>query len=142
MEERNKLIVADADILVALANIDDPNHNKTRDIVSKVVEKLYTIMFPNTAIMEAITALKRTLNKPDLAERINRQYQEGAFHIIYINDEIQLLASKLFEKTISKKNTIFDAVVLATAQNVKAVAILSFDSWYKKQGYTQASDLV
>ena len=142
MEERNKLIVADADILVALANIDDPNHNKTRDIVSKVVEKLYTIMFPNTAIMEAITTLKRTLNKPDLAERINRQYQEGAFHIIYINDEIQLLASKLFEKTISKKNTIFDAVVLATAQNVKAVAILSFDSWYKKQGYTQASDLV
>lgn len=142
MPKKSKTIIADADILIALAYHSDTNHQKVKEITTKLLEKLYIVMFPNTALLEAITVLKRALNQPDLADKINKQYQRGVFGIIYIDEQIQLEASKLFNPAGSKKNTIFDAIVLATAKNVSADAVFSFDSWYKKQNFPLAQDLV
>ncbi len=41
----------------------------------------------------------------------------------------------------SKHNTLFDAVVAATAKKYQADAIFSFDKFYKKQGFKLASEL-
>ena len=131
----NKLAVGDADGLVALADEQDSNHLKAQKASEWLLNKGYEIIFPNTAILEAITALKRAKNLPDKAHLINRQYQAGAFLIEFINDEIQLKASQRFEKTMSKKNTIFDAVVAETAIKLGADYIFSFDSWYLKEGF-------
>ena len=131
----NRLVVGDADGLVALADEQDANHLKAQRISEWLLNKGYEIIFPNTAILEAITALKRAKSLPEKAHLINRQYQAGAFLIEFINDEIQLKASQRFEKTISKKNTIFDAVVAETAIKLDADYIFSFDSWYLKEGF-------
>lgn len=138
----NKIIIADADILVALAFVQDANHQKIKDITAKLLDKLYTIVFPNTAILEAITALKRALNSPILANIINRQYEQGAFNVVYVDEKIQKEASILFDKSGSKQNTIFDAIVIATAKNISAEAILSFDNWYGKQKMVLAQSLI
>ena len=44
-------------------------------------------------------------------------------------------AAEIFDQTISKKNTLFDAIVAATAESLKAEAIFSFNSWYPKLGF-------
>lgn len=138
-----KIVVADADILVALAFEGDNNHEKAKDITRGLRERLYDVYFPNTAILEAITALKRGLSQPSKAHLINRQYLTGAFDVIYVNEEIQQEASRLFEeKADSKKNTIFDAVVAVVARKLSADAVFSFDNWYTKLDFTTASDLV
>lgn len=131
----NKLAVGDADGLVALADEQDSNHLKAQKASEWLLNKGYEIIFPNTAILEAITALKRAKNLPDKAHLINRQYQAGAFLIEFVNDQIQYRASQRFEKTVSKKNTIFDAVVAETAIELDAEYIFSFDSWYLKEGF-------
>ena len=137
-EKMNKLVVADADVLVALADEKDANYDKAKKISSWLLSRNYEIIFPNTAILEAITALKRGKNLPEKAHILNRQYQAGAFLIEFVDDEIQKKASLRFEKTISKKNTIFDAIVAEVAIKLKADYIFSFDNWYLKQGFKLA----
>lgn len=132
----NNIIVGDADSLIALAHKDDSNHKKARHLAEYLLSKGYKIIYPNTAILEAITTLKRALNLPEKAHLINRQYLQEAFDVEYLNEEVQKNASQLFEeKAVSKKNTIFDAVVAATAQKLGADEIFSFDSWYPKLGF-------
>lgn len=134
----SKIVVGDADSLIALAYKSDSNHIQSKRISGSLLSLGYEIIYPNTAILEAITALKRSLNLIDEAHLINRQYQAGAFLIEFINEEIQRRASARFENTISKKNTIFDAIVIETAIELKAEYIFSFDNWYSKEGFSLA----
>lgn len=134
-------LIADADIIISLYYPDDINHQKVGDLVAKAVDSFYIIKYPNTAILEAITTLKRSLNKPEVAALVNNNFLNGEFNIVYVDETIQKLASEIFAKEKSKKNTIFDAVVLATAKILKAAGIFSFDSWYKKQGFKTVSEL-
>lgn len=137
-----KVIIADADIIISLYYPDDVNHQKVSGLVAKAVDSFYVIKYPNTAILEAITALKRSLNKPEVAALVNKNFQNGELNIVYVDETIQKLASEIFAKEKSKKNTIFDALVLATAKTVKAAAIFSFDSWYSKKGMKTVSELI
>lgn len=134
----SKIAVGDADSLVALVYKDDANHVRAQKISVWLQSEGYTVIYPNTTILEAITALKRSLNLVDEAHLLNKQYQAGAFAVEYVNENIQLRASQRFEKTISKKNTIFDAIVVETAIELEADYIFSFDSWYPKEGFDLA----
>lgn len=132
----NSIVIGDADSLIALAHKDDSNHTKARRLSEWLLSKGYQIIYPNTAILEAITSLRQALNLSQRAHLINKQYQAGAFIVEYIGEEIQKKASKIFEeKAVSKQNTIFDAVVVATAEKLRADAIFSFDNWYSKLGF-------
>lgn len=132
----NNLVIVDADILVALVLVEDPHHKLATKINNTLIQNGILIVVPNTAILEAITALKRGLNQPEKAHLINRLYLQGKFNMEYITEEIQLRASQIFEeKAISKKNTIFDAVIAATAEKFGTDTIFSFDKWYLKLGY-------
>ena len=132
----NKITVGDADALVALVCKDDANHAKAKKISEWFILNNYEVIYPNTAILEAITALKRSLGLTEEAHLINKQYIAGAFLIEFVNDQVQHRASQRFEKTVSKKNTIFDAVVAETAVELDAEYIFSFDGWYVKEGFT------
>lgn len=130
-----KLVVGDADGLVALADDRDSNHEKAQKVSKWLLSKGYEVVFPNTAILEAITALKMA-NLPDKAHLINKQYLAGAFQIEFVDDKIQSRASQRFERTVSKKNTIFDAIVAEMAIELEADYIFSFDRWYSKEGFS------
>ena len=137
----SKLVIADADALIALALESDPHHKRAVTISGMLMQQAATIIFPATVFPEAITTLKRALNQPEKARLINRQIQQGAFQIEYPNQKIMNRAGQLFEKAISKKNTLFDAIVAATAESLEADAIFSFDNWYTKLGFTLTSAL-
>lgn len=134
----NKIAIGDADSLIALAYKDDANHLRAKQISKWLLLEGYDIIYPNTAILEAITALRRALNLPDKAELINKHYQQGAFTVEYIGEKIQKRASQRFGNAKSKKNTIFDAVVIETAVELEADYIFSFDSWYPGEGFNLA----
>lgn len=136
----NKIVVADADALIALTLENDPHHGQAVTISGMLMKQATTIIFPVTVFPEAITTLKRAFNQPEKARLINRQFQQGAFHVEYITEEIMTRASQIFEKAISKQNTLFDAIVAATAKSLKADAVFSFDDWYPKLGLKLAEE--
>lgn len=131
----NKIVVGDADALIALALEGDLHHRKALAINQMLIKQAFAIIFPFTAFPEAITTLKRALNQPQKAHLINRQLLEGSFQVEYPDQRIMRLASKIFEKTVSKKNTLFDAIVAATAEKLGTHYIFSFDKWYSKEGF-------
>ncbi len=137
-----RTVIADSDVIISLYCEDDVNHSKVFDLIKTAAEKSYEIHYPNTVILEAVTSLRRALNKPDVALKVTEMFKNDEFNIIYVEEEIQKLASEIFATTKSKQNTIFDCVVLATAKLTKAAGIFSFDDWYKKMGVKTLKDLV
>lgn len=134
--------MADADALLALALEDDPHHEKAVVIAKMLIENAITMIFPVTVFPEAITTLKRAFNQSEKAHLLNRQYLAGAFQVEYINEDIMKKAAEIFDKkAVSKRNTLFDAIVAATAEKLEAEAIFSFDEWYPKLGFKLVSEL-
>ncbi len=135
-----KIAIGDADSLISLAYELDSNYVKAKKISELLLRENYQIIYPNTAILEAITALKRAKNLPEKAHLINRQYQKGAFVVEFIDKQIQKQASIRFEKTVSKKNTIFDCIIIETAVKFETKVIFSFDDFFIKQKFQLAGN--
>jgi predicted nucleic acid-binding protein len=138
---KEALIIIDADAIISFIAVDDANHERAKTIMQQIAASEAYMLFPTTAICEAVTVLKRKLNKSEEAAAIVKKFQSGDFPIQSVDQEILTLAGDFFDPHGSKKNTLFDAVIAAIAKELHADAIFSFDEWYRKQGFTLASDL-
>lgn len=136
---RETLIIVDADAIISFVTSDDENHTRAKGIMQHVAAIEAYMLFPTTAICEAVTVLKRKLNKPEDAASVVKKFQSGNFPIHAVDQEILTLAGNFFNPYGSKQNTLFDAVIAAIAKTVDADAIFSFDKWYKTQGFRLAS---
>ena len=137
----SKIVVGDADALIGLSLEEDPHHENAHKIVEFLSKRAFTIIFPLTVFPEAITSLKRAANQPEKAHKLNKEYLDGVFQVEYVGEEIMRRAAEIFDKAKSKQNTLFDAIVAATAEKLEADAIFSFDDWYVKLGFKLAGDL-
>lgn len=137
----NMIVVGDADALIALAAEGDCLHLKAITISEKFSKNNIQVIFPNTAISEAVTTLLRKYSNPKLAGYLSQQYKENIFRVEYVNEGIMKLAVDIFNPPGSKQNTFFDALVAATAKKLNANMIFSFDNWYKKLGFELAEDI-
>lgn len=143
MPSVSKIVVGDADSLIALVNDRDIHYTNVRRIVSVLEEKNYTILYPNTAILEAITTLKRKLNLTVKAQLVARQFLEGAFLLVWVDEEIQKDALERFTSAArSKQHTVFDSIVASCVKRVAADGVLSFDRWYRTLSIPLAEDLM
>jgi predicted nucleic acid-binding protein len=136
------VVIGDADGLIALLQEDDSNHEKAVQIARRCIEQHAEVIFPLTAIVEAVTTLQRRLRNPALAEKVRQQTIAGQLVIDEVDRETLKQASTLFNPFGSKQNTLFDAVVAVVARKYGATTIFSFDGWYKHIGLTLAHDIV
>jgi predicted nucleic acid-binding protein len=139
-DDAPRVVIGDADGLIALLQEDDSNHEKAVRIARRCVEQRAEVIFPLTAIVETITTLQRRLNNPPLAEKVRQQTIDGQLVIDEVDRETLKQASRLFNPFGSKQNTLFDAVVATVARKYAATTIFSFDGWYTKLGFTLARD--
>lgn len=136
------LVIVDADTIIARTNVNDANHQKTLEISKKLETLRANILYPRTAILEAITFIQRSLGNGAGAYAMAVEFLSPNTNIIDADAQIYSQAVKnYFSAKTSKKNTLFDCLVAATAQNFNADAIFSFDKFYKKQGFKLASEL-
>jgi len=131
----NKIAVGDADGLISLALAIDPNHTLAVAGTTAFAKQGIEVVFPSTVFPEAITSLKRAANQPEKAHLLARQFAQGTFNVAYVDQDIMNRACEIFENAKSKQNTFFDAIVAATAENLGAECIFSFDGWYPKLGH-------
>lgn len=139
---RETLIIVDADAIISFVATDDGNHMRAKEIMQHLATIEAYLLFPTTAICEAVTVLKRKLNKPEDAANVIKKFQSGNFPIQAVDQEILTLAGDFFNPYGSKQNTLFDAVIAAIAKIVDSDAIFSFDKWYRTQGFTLADELL
>lgn len=141
-KNNNNLVIVDADAIISFVYVDYENHRRAKRIMQQLVASDVYLLFPTTAICEAITVLRGRLNRPEDAKRILNKFQSGDFPVQAVDHAILTEAGDLFNPNGSKKNTLFDAVVAAIAKHFNATAIFSFDEWYRKIGLTLTDDLI
>lgn len=139
---KNVYHIGDADGLIAILSKNDAHHKTAVAIVTKIISQGEEILFPSTAVVEAITTLQVRLENPQLAKQAAEQVLNGALSIIPVDAEILGLAAQLYKPEGSKKHTMFDATVAATAQKYGTKTIFSFDKWYKTKSLTLLSDQI
>jgi len=133
-----KIIVGDADALIALFNGQDKHSSEALVIIEELISIGGGIIYPVTAIAEAITVFQRKLTRPDIAGVIAKNVKESKLTIEAVDLGILEAAANLFDPGGSKQNTLFDAIVAAVAKKYSIDTIFSFDEWYLKQGFKLA----
>lgn len=141
MNRRLKVVV-DADALVAQVIESDEHHKKALDIYQILLDKDAVIYYPSTTITEFLTTLQRKFNKPKLARDMSLNFAKLDEGFVTVDASLYNLAvNKYYTIAKSKKKTIFDTIVAASAERLKADVIFSFKSYYKKFGFKLASEL-
>lgn len=135
------IVVGDTDGLIAVLSSEDANHKTAVAAITKLLQLDAQIVFPVTSIVETVTTLKRKLNKPDLAASVVAKITSGALSIENVDTDMLTVALTVFDPTGSKKNTLFDALVVATAKKLNTKVIFSIDNWYTKLGFKLALEL-
>lgn len=135
------LLVIDADAIIAQTNPDDALHVITQEISSKLVSLNARIIYPTTTLAEASAHIQRVLKDSATAFDVARTVRNPVFEIAEVNQETLLRALTYFSPTTSKKNTLFDCIVAAVAEDYDADAIFSFDKFYESKGFKLASEL-
>lgn len=135
------VVVGDTDGLIAILHEEDLHHKQAVETVAKLLAHDAQTVFPLTTITETITTLIRKIHSPDLAARVVEQITSGALTIENTDTEMLNVALKVFDPKDSKKKTIFDAMVVATAKKLNTNVIFSTDHWYSKLGFTLAVNL-
>ena len=137
----NPVVIVDADAIVAQAYPDDSNHKLATTVSGTLNDLNAQVIYPVTAILEATTVLQARLNSGATAYGTAVIFTDPNIQIAEINQETLRNALKYFSPTTSKKNTLFDCVVVAVAEEYKADAIFSFDKFYKSKGFKLANEL-
>jgi predicted nucleic acid-binding protein len=136
------IVVVDADAIIAQLNSADFHHKKAMKIAEHLVSSKAKVIYPATAIVEAVTFIQRVLSNSAAAYETFELLTGGQAKIIEVNQNTLSQASNYFSPRTSKKNTMFDCIVAAIAEEYKADAIFSFDQFYKKNGFKLAAQVI
>lgn len=135
------IIVVDADAIIGQTDPQDPHHQKANEISQKLNSLEAQILYPVTAVAEANAHMQRVLKSTDSAYGIAQFMGSPETSVVEVNKQTLINALNYFSPTTSKKNTLFDCIVAAVAEEYKADAIFSFDKFYKTKGFKLAIEL-
>ncbi len=135
------IVIVDADAIVAQAYPNDSNHQKAVAISDNLNKLGAQVIYPATAVLEAVTVLQGRLNSGATAYGTAVVFTDPKVEVAEVSQTTLMSAMDNFSPTTSKKNTLFDCVVLAVAEENKADAIFSFDHFYKNKGFKLASEI-
>lgn len=135
------LVVGDADSIIAQANPKDLKHHEATVISQRLIQSKTRLIYPVTAVAEALTFIQRVLHSPATAYGAAVEFANSS-QLVDVDQDIYFLAiKKYFNPKASKKNTLFDCLVASVAETYHADAIFSFDKFYKSKGFRLASEL-
>ena len=139
--DRSVIVVVDADAIIARTDPDDFHHKKAVQISENLIDMNAQVLYPVTAVAEANAYVQRVLNSTASAYGTAELMTSPSVQVVEVNKQTLVDALKYFSPITSKKNTLFDCLVAAVAEEYKADAIFSFDKFYQRKGFKLASDL-
>lgn len=137
-----KDILVDADALVALAKTNDSNHKIAVKLNDKLQKFGVSYYFSPFTVAEAATVLSYKTTH-ESAKKFLRQIRKLDIPVFELPEKHSGLPDKWFLKQKKKGISYFDCYNMALLEKYKKllVAIFSFDSIYKRSGFTLVEDL-
>ncbi len=142
MSGKSPVIVVDADAIIAQAHPQDANHQRALDVSQQLRDLNAQMIYPSTSICEAVTVLQHKLNSSATAYGTAVVFTDLNLEVVEVNqDTIRRSVNSYFRPDASKKNTLFDRIIMDIAEQFKADAIFSFDHFYKTKGFKLAHEI-
>src|SRR3989338_9636358 len=114
--KNSPIIVVDADAIVAQASPNDNLHVKSVEIATLLVQRNAQVLYPVTAIIEAITHIQRVLTNGQVAYGTLIAFIDSNVNAVEVNQETMKNALQFFSASTSKKNTFYDCIVAEIAR--------------------------
>jgi len=134
-------VIVDADAIIAQVDPNDAHHETATRISAALVNINAHVIYPVTAIAESNAYMQRVLNSGASAYGTAVVFTDPGVQVAEVNQKTLRNAVKYFAPTTSKKNTLFDCIVAAVAEEYKADAIFSFDKSYQGKGFRLTNEL-
>jgi uncharacterized protein with PIN domain len=80
-KNKDHLMIVDADAIISFVYVNDENHRRAKHLMQQLVTSDAYLLFPATAICEAVTVLRGKLNRPEDAKRLVSKFQSGDFPV-------------------------------------------------------------
>jgi predicted nucleic acid-binding protein len=139
---KQKTIIVDSDVLVALAKEDDTNHKKAQQTLTKLSKKPVLYTTSNYVFSETVTVISQRVGHSQALSFIQElKSPESLFSMQWIDEELEGIAIQIFKKQTSKNVSFVDCTNMALIKHYRLNAIFSFDSIYERNGFTLAEDL-
>lgn len=142
VSDYSKDVLVDADALVALAKTNDSNHEKAVKLSGALQKIGATCYLSPFTVAEAATVLSYKASHKD-AKKFLTQIRKLDIPTLELSERHKNLPDNWFFKQNKKGTSYFDCYNMALLERYKKqlVAIFSFDSVYKRNGFTLAEDL-
>lgn len=132
---KNKLILVDSDVFVALAKEDDTNHRRAVKQLESLIDKQVNFITSNYVFSETVTVLSIRISHTAAIDFIKRiKSAQNPFSIKRVGEELEEKAIEVFKGQTSKNTSFVDCTNITLCRKLKVDAIFSFDQVYKKNG--------
>lgn len=134
-------ILVDADALVALIKINEPNHKRALSISDALQKKGCTWYISPFTIGEVVTVISHKVNQA-IAKKVLKELRRQNLNLLTLKDEHVHLADDWFNKQSKKGTSYFDCYNMALLERYgnQLNAIFSFDGVYKRNGFKIAKE--
>jgi len=137
-----KEILLDSDALIAKVQINDASHSRAVKFFELLGQEDAHLFITSAVVAEVVTVLQRRFSDRRSAIDLFKQSMSEFLTVIPVDRELLESASRYFLSSLSKKNTIFDAINVAAMKKHNLDAIFSFDGFYEKNGLKLIEDLI
>lgn len=126
-------VLLDSDAIIASILVDDALHFRSLRGFKTLAKEGAELYITATTIAEIVVGLHRKFNQRTKALMFLEKAIGDWIKLVPVDRELLSMAHQILNKSQSKKNTIFDAINVATVKKYQLDEIFSFDQWYKKQ---------
>lgn len=136
-----KSVVVDSDAIFAIYNPNDPLNKQAIRTFQQLIAGDFQLIYPTSVIFEIISLFQRVLPKQEVTTKLIEMVKNDEILIYIVDEDILKQSAEIFNPLGSKKNTLIDCSVVATAKKIKAQAVFAYDDFYTKQGLKLAREL-
>ena len=136
-------ILVDADALVALVKINEPNHKRAFTVSEALQKKGCTWYVSPFTIGEVVTVISHKVNQ-STAKKVLEELRKQNLNLLSLKDEYVHLTDDWFNKQNKKGTSYFDCYNMALLERYgkQLNAIFSFDGVYKRNGFKMADEII
>jgi len=135
------IAIVDTDALIGLFNTEDALHTRSKEVSGRLLENDFQIAILHTTLAEFAAVAGVRIGIEKAKEAVNR-LTSFSFISVDIDNHLMNKALAFFNRQTSRRETLFDCLVMAASIELSADCIFSFDEGYSKNNFVLAKNLL
>lgn len=130
----------DTSAFLALEDRDDRHHKRAQALFGQIREQRPILVTSNLILAETISLIGSRLYPKKAVEFGERLHGSRVIRLIYLNQEIEALALKTYQKFNNPKLSFVDCTSFELIRLLRLDAVFAFDEHFARAGFASFGD--